>query len=559
MENAASPHRKALRLQRKIFNSLKSEANLLLGETPKSIEKYEKENSLDFRISEKQLRATSKAELLEAVRNVDVTFIADFHTFDQAQRTALRIIRETVKDDEEWAIGLEMISSEFQSTLDALQNNQISLDEFHKAISYQELWGFPWKNYAPLFEWAKENHVRLIALNRPQNIFLPSEEGELQKRDQWAAGIITDFFHSRIEKGHRPKMIVLYGELHVGTKHLPHQLVLVSRSILKTPLHWLTIHQNEARLYWKLAQKDKELHTEVVRLKKNTYCVFSSTPWAKLQSLINWIEGETPDTMDSEVDHLSMIRTYGNTISEFLSESPPDYESISTFTIDEAQRIQGLTTKDGLTPNDLRFIRFHVTHNQRLYIPKLDFAYLGSPTQNGAAELAAIHLLKSKTNPKQIFNYEFDDFFRLVLESSFGFFGSLILNHRRKCDLFEDHMRKLEELKNSRKGAFPLEREARLITVHLLKNRPIEEFDLKTAVTQKDMTPAVIMGAKFLGRIFGKRLHQAILSDALNLDFIRELFLKHPKGSSTSFIDRYKELFEATSTIVSANSKLESF
>src|SRR5205814_610599 len=121
---------------------------------------------------------------------------------------------------------------------------------------------------------------------------LPDREG-LARRDRWAAGVIVD----RMGSGRDARMICLMGELHLASKHLPRQIAIVSKAHLGVKLTTTVVHQNRDEIFWKLARKGRAHDSSVVRVGKN-YCVISSTPWAKLQSLVNWIEGQA----DLEVD-----------------------------------------------------------------------------------------------------------------------------------------------------------------------------------------------------------------------------------------------------------------
>lgn len=532
-----SPQQKALLLQKKIFKSLKSESELLLGETPSTILKYEKENRLDFK-SVKNLRPISKGDLIQEVRSHDVTFIADFHTFDQAQRTALRIVREAYRPGENWMIGLELIPSQFQRALDDFQDEKISLTDFHKIISYQQEWGFPWENYAPLFQWAKENQVRLIALNRPKNFVKSTEERELLERDQWTAGIITDIFFDQIRNKKRPKIVVLYGELHVGTKHLPFQLSKISKSFLKKPLSWITIHQNDDQLFWKLATQQKFPDSEILKLRKNVFCVFSSTPWTKLQSLITWAESATIDSSSDESDYLSTLKTFGTTVSDFLGIPPLSYEEINIYTVNEPHLIESIADKKIFNRKELSLIRHHIINNHSLYIPKLNIAYLGSPSFNRIAELAAICILKINKPQKSLFEPTIQDFFRLVHEFAFGFFGSLVLNPRRKCDLFQDHLIRLQSLEKGSKPSFPYELESRKIVLDFFRTSNLEQKLPETRVG-----PAFFIGSKYLGRILGKALYDSVLKDQFSISDLHRIFFKQDPTSAVI------ELFEVGSQI----------
>jgi hypothetical protein len=138
-----------------------------------------------------------------------------------------------------------------------------------------------------------------------------------------------------------------------------------------------------------------------------------------------------------------------------------------------------------------------------------------------------------------------EDFFRLAMEFAFGFFGSLIINPRRKCDFPHDHYKRLKSLSAGKKSTFPLEAEARKVALGVLRDRPFRKLDLKTVMNQKSLAPAAFMGARFLGEILGKRLHQAVLAETLEIRTIRELFLV--PVSAASHEERFRILFDTIS------------
>lgn len=335
----ATDRERLFKLQKRIFHLLKAEADSLLGQMPEPIRRYERTFHRDFtRLSTGGVSQVTSAELIQAIRSADVTFISDFHAFRQSQRTAIRVLRRVVLPGENWLIGLEMISSKLQGALDAFQAGKLSLEDFHEMIQYRETWGFPWENYAPIFDWAREHQIRLIALNKPRQPDPdPStkETSELHLRDEWAARIITkQFLSAKSDSDSDLKMIVIYGELHVANSHLPRQLTQISKKFLRAPLQAVVLHQNHDRLYWDLAKDQRDSHADIFRLKKNAFCIFSGTPWTKLQSLISWAEG-APDShhpidsdddeglVESETDYLSLMRQYSDTIAEFITIPPP--------------------------------------------------------------------------------------------------------------------------------------------------------------------------------------------------------------------------------------------
>jgi hypothetical protein len=590
----AVAHRRLLILQRRIFRSLQAEADRLLGAPPEAIRRYQRQADADFR---RRLAHAGKRELVRAIRAADVTFVADYHTFPQAQRTALRLMREAIRPGERWAIGLELAPSDAQRALDRYQAGAIGLDEFLAAVNYELEWGFPWANYAPIFEWARERGVPLVALNRPRALFRTSAslrlargDSELQERDQWAAGVLTDLFADRKGRG-RLRVIALYGELHVASAHLPYQLARVSRAFLGKPLRSVSVHQNQDRIYWELAREGREGGANVLRLPKggvpghSAYCVVSSTPWTKLQSLISWAEGETAprpapgagpaaearahaaeemeDDDSAEADHLSAMRVYGGAVAELLEIPPPAYESLSVTTIREADFVDGLRRMGFFTRSELALVRHHVETNQRIYVPRAHIAYLGSPSPNVVAELAALHLMKQKTRSDALFEPRADDFFRLVLEAAFGFFGSLVINPRRKCDLAADHAQRIAALARGGERTLREELDARRLALEvLLGERALVAGraaalvrKLKRAMTAGPGAPAAMLAARFAGHALGERMHRALVSGELRAETVRHACLSRMDGEGRSCRERYVELLRACGTAPRAASK----
>jgi hypothetical protein len=541
----ASAHVRLQRLQRRIYLSLEREAERLLGTPPASIRGYQRANDRDFR---GRHRTSTKEELISQIRRHDVTFIADYHTFGQAQRTALRLMREAVLPGEHWALGLELIPSHCQPALDAFQGGKIGTAKFHQLIRYREEWGFPWKNYAQLFEWAREHEVRLVALNRPRELLYrslldkPADKSgkDLLARDQWAAGIITDTIAD--QPGLR--MLVLYGGHHVGRGHLPAQLTRVSRAFLKRPLTSISVHQNHAALYWKLARKARELHAQVLKLRGGeAYAVFSATPWAQLQSLIGCAEGEDLETADSEdagpLDYLSLMSAYGSVIAEFLglpAAAAKAFSSLSLRAIEEADFIESIGP-ERITDGERRLAQALIGANERFYLPREQLTYLASPSPNSAAEYASIHLLRRHARVRAFYGGGREDFFRLVLESAFGFLGSLVLNPRRKCDLPRDHERRLTQLSRGARPAFAGEKAARKLTVDLLSERRREAALARLPSMASASALPAWWAARAVGQILAKQIHPWLLGLRHGSEEFRETvrLLTRARGFETAF------------------------
>ena len=301
-------------------------------------------------------------------------------------------------------------------------------------IDYRVEWGFPWAHYRPLFEWAKEHKVRLIALNRPKELFYPYTPSaralvDLRKRDEWAAGIISDIFSAK-----RCRMIVLYGELHVGRTHLPHEIQRISKAFMHAPLKCVSVHQNHDGLFWKLAEMRRPEGVDIFQVGKSSFCVFSATPWTKLQSLVSWAESfsehdefdeeaEKDADFDSEfeADYHHWMATYSDFLAELFRIPKLETESVAIKTADEADFLTDAFRRARFLPEERKMLRFLVENGFRIYIPRIETLFMSSPSANGAAELAALHLYRRTVGSSQIFSNHPDDFYRTVIESMFGF------------------------------------------------------------------------------------------------------------------------------------------
>ncbi len=577
--NPTPEQSRLLKLQKRIYRSLEKEADRLLGDTPPAIRKYERGYRKDF--SAKKLgSAVLKRELIDSIRACDVTLISDYHSFDQAQKTALRLMRDAIKTKENWIIGLEMVPSHLQWAIDRFQHGDMDLHSFHQAISYREEWGFPWRNYAPIFDWARKAGVRIIGLNRPKEMATPSsaslrsarKSSDLHARDQWAAGVITDVFTDQKLQGAKPlRMLVLYGELHVARAHLPEQINKVSRRFLGKGLSTLSIHQNNDLVYWKLARMGREHQANVLKIKRDVFCVVSATPWTRLQSLINWAEGEAhqpfpgDDDIEGEtggIDYLSAIRIYGELIAEFLQLPRPDFSTLSALTLDDADFVDGLSHTGYFNRREIRILRDLILRNERFYIPKVSTAYLASPSYNAAAETAALHVLRSRTRSQAFFEGTLDDFYRLVLEAGFGFFGSLIINPRRKCDLPRDHLKRIQQYLKLR-NPDALTREEITIRRRVRELLRVEKWPLSAvrALEEDLATPGMdqstLKTALFIGQPLGARAYQAVVSGKLSVEKVKHAFLARAEDGHRPYRERYESLVEALSGSRLPDSKSE--
>ena len=168
------------RSQRRLYRSLQNELLLLEKGKTKELKKYEKNYTKLF---QGKFSLSSRKELLKSIFKSRYIFVADFHPFNQSQKTFLRIVREAREKDENIVIALECIQSNFQKKVDFYLQEKLSLEELREEIEFSEHWPFSWKNYSEILIYAREHKIRVLALNKPT-------PATLQERDQHASTIL---------------------------------------------------------------------------------------------------------------------------------------------------------------------------------------------------------------------------------------------------------------------------------------------------------------------------------------------------------------------------------
>jgi hypothetical protein len=282
---------------------------------------------------------------------------------------------------------------------------------------------------------------------------------------------------------------------------------------------------------------------------------------------VSWAEGgiieEEPEL---DTDYLSLMMIYGKSLAEFLGVSAPPFESLTLRTIDQADFVEDLTHDERFSEEERRLLRLLVLQNERIYIPRAQIAYLASPSQNGAAELASIYVLRKHTGSSLFFRHETDDFYRLALEACFGFLGSLILNPRRKCDLPRDHAARIAELRGAKTQAEERERAARILAYRVLtENRKRWAPRVVAAMAPGRRSPAIValLASRYVGQVLGKRLHLALLAGSgragAGVEEVRAIFLRRWGSRSGEHERRFNQLMRLISRYPAEKTKQKTF
>jgi len=222
----------------------------------------------------------------------------------------------------------------------------------------------------------------------------------------------------------------------------------------------------------------------------------------------------------------------GHALASLFAVEPPDFDRLDILTIAEADRAEARARKN-LSPKAARLAERLIEHNHRFFMGPSQSAYLGSPTQNALAEMAAVHLFRDRTRLKGLLKSDPEDFYRHILETSFGFLGSLLLNPRRKCDLLNDHYARIEILRTVSGGAARTEIRSRRIAIGFLEGT--RHFVRRAGMAEWQ-------AGRYIGRTLAKRLQSALINHTVTPQEVTTILLASKHGRPRELQKRFEKL-----------------
>lgn len=121
------------------------------------------------------VRAKDKQEitygqLVDELSKVDLVFVGEQHDSVVHHRMQLQIIESLYACDARLGVGMEMFQRPYQSVIDDYFAGKISEAEFLKRTEYDTRWGYDWKLYSPIVDFANRNGIPLAALNASKEL-----------------------------------------------------------------------------------------------------------------------------------------------------------------------------------------------------------------------------------------------------------------------------------------------------------------------------------------------------------------------------------------------------
>lgn len=116
-------------------------------------------------LAEPVIPTTAAAGLLDQLASKQVVLLGEQHDRADDHRWQLDMLTTLHQRHPNLAIGFEMFPRRVQPVLDRWVAGQLSEADFLKQVEWDKVWGFDAQLYLPLFHFAREHHLPMLALN----------------------------------------------------------------------------------------------------------------------------------------------------------------------------------------------------------------------------------------------------------------------------------------------------------------------------------------------------------------------------------------------------------
>ena len=379
-------------------------------------------------------------ELIERIVRCDVVYVGDFHTLVQAQKLASRLLEMAVRRDEVQGrpvvMAMEAFRASHQGHLDRFNRNEIDVDELFAAANYRRTWGFPAEGYRGLVEVCRRLGVSIVGLNSKPR----STRSRLKTRDERAAGTIAALLRRQPEC----LVFVLIGDLHVATCHLP-LAVLEATARAGHGLRDLIIYSNPESIYWQLSKMGLCYMVNVVKMDNRRFGVSNSTPSAKYDSYLRFMEGVVEEV---DADHWGGVPFAASTLEEQVVDFArqicrylglrvhklPDFE-VASFD-HETETVAQLCRRHGAKSAEATVVRAALKARMPVQVGP-NALLIHRFTFNDAADAAARLVLRAFGWQPVHRRNEHSFYYNLVFQA-LTYFASKAISPKRTCKREED-------------------------------------------------------------------------------------------------------------------------
>ncbi|BAL27076.1 ChaN family lipoprotein [Azoarcus sp. KH32C] len=118
----------------------------------------------------KRPRVAAPVALLAEMAKRDVVLLGEHHDEDDHHRWQAQVLAELHIQRPNMIIGFEMFPRRVQPVLDRWVAGELTVKDFLDQSEWGKVWNWPAEIYVPLFEFARINRIRMVALNVDESL-----------------------------------------------------------------------------------------------------------------------------------------------------------------------------------------------------------------------------------------------------------------------------------------------------------------------------------------------------------------------------------------------------
>ncbi|MBS2032979.1 MAG: ChaN family lipoprotein [Deltaproteobacteria bacterium] len=502
----STPRRELVTLRRELYRRQQQLIRMTVAGYPADFPAYERAY---LRRVRRFQRVARYDEVLEALERADVAYVGDYHTLKVAQRAFYKLAFHAAEIDRPLVLGLEFVDGRYQAALDAYLRGELDDAGLLHGIRYVEHQAFDvWPNFRPLLELARRLKLPVLALDHGG-----FGANALRRRDEYAALRI----HQALGQNPKPRVLVLAGQLHVAPPHLPARVDELERAEGRAPPRSLVVYQNCEALYWQLADRGLEQRVEAVRVREGEFCLINTSPILCQRSYLDWLEGDF-DGESVEPSPEPRFKEMAQLVARFVGlDAEEALDSVEVHAAGDLSFLPALPRR-GYSKREIAAVKREVLSRESYYLPRAHVVYLANLSVNHAAEEATRVVRHFCAGDALLARRSrVDAFYLRCLEDALAFFGSKVVNDRRKTA----HDRAWKQ--RLRADSLALRRVAEQVLAH----RAFERGE-RSGVARLFREPSAQIAntvTRALGTMLGDRLYYAMLAGKIAKPELRQLFL----------------------------------
>lgn len=504
------------RIRKEMFEQVLAEVRERLGPEPRELKAYREDYEAELG---RRWKVSDRAELFEALLKNPLVLLADFHALQQSQKTHLRLLKGLQElGGGPFVLALECLRPDHQVHIDRFMAGRISEKEFLKRVRWAE-WGFPWENYQPLFDWARASAVPVVGLDR--------REAKMSVRDRQAAKrlarIRRDFPDRRV--------IAVYGDLHLAGSRLPAELA----KAMPDEAPPVRVFQNAEQVSLRLLKKGLDHKIDVVRYDRQTFSIQNVPPWVKWQNYLLWLDQSADADLGEAGDITDPVAAWVRMLAREIGVDA-DPSGLTVYSADDPDLWSRIRKTAGASERP--WIEMMIEDGRSFYLSKGGWGYLARPTVNHAAALA-MQFVHDRLSGGAHLRFKMpDDFLKMIWIEAVAYFGSKIINPKRKSDTLADIRSSLASRRSDDRG-----REAMRLALSQKMSEMMAAGDRGWRGTElrPQAKSSWIAASHLLGALLGERLYHGYRRRLLSGATLRAMLAK-PLGHQFPLI--YQELLE---------------